>query len=135
VLIMLATGSQVSHDPVYPVAKVQAGLAHQPGVWVGRTVRVRGIAGVCLASDHPQSCSHGPMYLMDAIRSDAVLPLVQGRQDAVPAFLRRLPLVGTVVPAPEVLQWYTIATYHVHLQIEQLCPSTCYTAVLLDTAP
>jgi hypothetical protein len=33
---------------VYVVAEIQAGMAHDPPVWLGRMVRVRGIVERCL---------------------------------------------------------------------------------------
>ena len=63
VLLARAAGRQVRHGPLYTVAQVQAGLAHQRGIWVGRTVRVRGSAVLCLSSDSqrdPQRCSRWP---------------------------------------------------------------------------
>jgi hypothetical protein len=41
---MLGVARSADRWPVYAVATVQAGLAHRPSAWVGRTVWVRGVA-------------------------------------------------------------------------------------------
>jgi hypothetical protein len=45
----LLLGGPLDRGRVYSVAQVQAGLVDQPEAWVGRTVRVRGIAALCLS--------------------------------------------------------------------------------------
>jgi len=46
VLLVAAVAARLSSpsEPVYTVAQVHAGLAHQPAAWVGRTVLVREVA-------------------------------------------------------------------------------------------
>jgi hypothetical protein len=143
VLLARAAGRQVRHGPLYTVAQVQAGLAHQRGIWVGRTVRVRGSAVLCLSSDSqrdPQRCSRWPTYLVtgDAGGASGVLPLTWGHQDDLPAFLHRvLPFAG-LVPAAKAVHWGVVATYQVQLRAAPAGSCTippCYQALLLDAAP
>jgi hypothetical protein len=54
------------------------------------------------------------------------------------AWLRRAPVLGTLLPAPQVLHWGVVATYRVRLRAipESSCGSgVCFEAVLLDSAP
>jgi hypothetical protein len=129
-----------AEGPVCSVATLQAGLAHQPRVWLGWPVRVRGIAALCLSSDGPSDppYCHGSTYLMDAGGTTGVLPLAWGRQDRVLAVLRRVPLLSRLLPALQAVRLEEIATYRVELRTmpgEPCGTATCYEAVLLDAAP
>lgn len=42
IVLVARTLAPASADRIYSVAEVERGLGHNPGVWVGRTVRVRG---------------------------------------------------------------------------------------------
>jgi hypothetical protein len=116
---------------VYSVEQVQAELEHHPAAWVGRTARVRGIAILC------QHCSQRQTYLVNGDAS-GVLPLAWGRQDRVLAFLRRVPRVGRLVPAPQSVRWGVVATYRVQLRelpADSCSFAPCNEALLLDAAP
>jgi hypothetical protein len=66
------------------------------------------------------------------------LTLVPGALPPVLAVLRRLPLLGTLVLAPQVLHWGAPATYRIRLQAvpESICGiSNCCKPLLLDAAP
>jgi hypothetical protein len=116
-----------AEGPVYSVATLQAGLVHQPRVWLGWPVRVRRIAAPCLSSDgqsDPPYC-HGSTYLMDAGGTSGILPLAWGSRDSVLAALQAVRLEE-------------VATYRVELRTmagEPCSAATCYEAVLLDAAP
>jgi hypothetical protein len=73
-----------AEGPVYSVATLQAGLAHQPRIWLGWPVRVRGIAALCLSSDGQSDSPycHGSAYLMDAGGTSGILPLAWGVRTA-----------------------------------------------------
>jgi hypothetical protein len=139
----LATVRRAPLGPVYAVAAVHAGLVHASDRWVGRTVRVRGIAVLCLSADiqsYPQRCGRWPMYLVngDAGAATGVLPLALGQQDGEPALLRRVLQFAGIVPASQVVRWGAVATYQVRLRAAPAssCASPpCYQAVLLDAAP
>jgi hypothetical protein len=127
--------------PVYPVAAVQAGLARDPAAWLGRAVRVRGVAVLCVSSDSqsdPSLCSHGSTYLLDAAEANQVLPLAWAGSDPLLAVVRRVPLLGGLLPAPQVVHWAAVATYHVALRAvpgERCGVPSCFEALLLDAEP
>jgi hypothetical protein len=120
---------------------VQTGLAHQPGGWVGRTVRVRGIATLCLSSDShgdPPYCRHGSQVLLDTGGANAALPLAGASQGGVLALLRRVPLLGGLLPAPQAVRWEEVASYRVALRampVGMCAAPPCHGALLLDAAP
>jgi hypothetical protein len=52
--------------------------------------------------------------------------------------VRRVPLLGGLLPAPQAVAWGWVATYRVELRALAEGPcggSGCYAAVLLDAAP
>jgi hypothetical protein len=55
--------------------------------------------------------------------------------DPLLTVLRRVPLVGGILPAPHVIRWDVVAVYRVYLRVERPCGGACYEAVLLDAAP
>jgi hypothetical protein len=145
--LALAVGGMLSalrppeQGPVYSVAAVQAGLAQDAGAWVGRTVRARGMVlfSGCLSWDAGGSapCPDASVYLLDQDGAH-LLPVVAGQSDPLLAALRRLPLAGRLVPAPQQIRWGALTTYRVRLSAAPttLCGTPpCYAAQLLDTAP
>jgi hypothetical protein len=132
--------------PVYSVAEVRAQLVRDPRRWTGRTILIRGEIVPCLAvpSVGEQPCAalapsswqpESPTPLRAAID---LLPVVHASLDPFLARLRRLPLLGHLLPAPQALQWGTVATYRVRLRASanSICGTgTCYEAVLLTAAP
>ena len=142
VLTVGDTGGPRGQGPVYTVAQVEAELAGQPERWLGRTVRLRAIADPCPMWGSPSMglhCLNAQPVLVDqeGSRADS-LPLTWRQQGALLASLRGVPLLGKLVPAPQVLGWEARATYRVRLRA---APATncgylrCYEAVLLDAAP
>jgi hypothetical protein len=133
-LTALATHVHLEHSPVYTVAQVQTLLAREPKQWLGRTLLLHGmVAG--------EPAYHPMPSLVDADAAVAIAPLPVARStrpDPLRAFLRRVPLLGELVPAPQALRWGADATYRVQLRG---APGTwctmppCYQAVLLDAAP
>jgi hypothetical protein len=130
-----------AEGPVYSVATVQAGLAHQPSGWLGRTVRVRGVAvppGCVLRES--MLClkeSHGFAYIVDPI-TFAFLPLSLGAANGLLALLPPLPLAGTLAPAAQTPHWGELTTYRAQLLVmppASCALAPCYQAALLDAAP
>lgn len=130
--------------PVYPVAALRAHLARDPGVWVDRPLRVRAIAiDLCAAwtgMAHIPSCLNRQPALIDpgAPMGMEALPLASGPVPPPVAFLRRLPLIGQVAPAPQRPRWDTIAVYRIELRAVPCGAAEqplCYEALLLDAAP
>jgi hypothetical protein len=138
-LALAASYRPLDQGPVYTVAQVEAQLASHPRAWVGRALLVRGAVVPCLAvpSVGERPCA--------ALAPGSVRPprepltLVQGDPPPVAlAWLRRVPVLGTLLPAPQVLTWGVVATYRVRLQAtpESICGSgVCFEALLLDAAP
>jgi hypothetical protein len=138
-LITIATGNQISRGPVHAVAEVRVHLARDSHAWVGRTILAPGAVVPC------QAIPSVGERLCAALAPGAVrpprepLPLVQGSPPPVAlAWLRRVPVLGTLLPAPQVLHWWVVATYRVRLRAipESSCGSrVCFEAVLPDSAP
>jgi hypothetical protein len=63
------------------------------------------------------------------------LDLTWGPGDSLLSVLRRVPLLGAILPAPHVIRWNVIADYRVHLRVERPCGCACYEAVSLDATP
>lgn len=127
-------------SPVYSVAAVRAGLAHSPRAWVGRVVSVRAIAYGCwvLAGPGNATCRVWRPGLIDTIGQTDALALTWAKPIPLLAALHRLPLIGTLLPAPQVTRWDVSAVYRIHLQAAP-CPGlrgrSCFAAVLLDAVP
>jgi len=135
---------------VYGVATVDANLAQDPGSWLGRTIQVRGELIPCMPLS---TVRNGPCaelipnsgrlegYIESASPSVAALGVARGGLDPVRGFLRGIPLVGRLVPAPQELQWGVVATYRVQLAAVPAIPDSscgagaCAEAKLLDSAP
>jgi hypothetical protein len=135
-------GIRPDQGPVYSVARVQAGLAHRPAAWVGRTVQVRGVAACCFLWSDPRSglpCLAAEEDPFDPCPWNVAVPLrtiTSGRRTLV-AVARGVPLLGPLIPAHAPLRWGVVTTYRVRLRA---APATdcgyrpCYEA-LLDAAP
>jgi hypothetical protein len=139
--IVQATGGGAG-GAVYTVAQVQPHLHHDPAAWVGRTLRVRGIAipAGCSTWDAQQDLPCPDRWRQGIVDPDGVtlLPLTVGPPNPLLASVRRLPLLGGLAPAPRAVHWGAVATYRVRLGAlpRSLCGTTpCYEARLLDAAP
>jgi hypothetical protein len=137
----IATGRSAA-DPVYTVAALQAKVARHPTAWRGRTVLLRAVAVACvpmfgIAPDEPLCLPAGPIDPGPPYPR-VWLPLTVGAPNPLLAVLRRLPLAGPLVPAPQALPWGAVSTFHVQLRAapSDACSSPpCYAALLLSTAP
>jgi hypothetical protein len=124
--------------PIYTVSELRAGLADNPHAWLEQTVLVRGVA-LGPACPPNASCVFAWPALVDA---DATGPgssllLSMGPANSLLALLRRLPLVGRVVPGPQLLRWGRPAVYRVRVRdAAGMSPRRTrhYEAVLLDAA-
>jgi hypothetical protein len=141
-LAATALGRQGGRSPVYSVAALRAGLDRDPGAWLNRTLRVRGVAAPCeVTMSGPNSpCRGGLPVLLDdtAVHEDAALPLGRGRPDPAYAALRRIPLLGHLVPSPPYFAWGMPATYTVEIVVEPFPVAGTvdgYRVLLLDAAP
>ena len=124
-------------SPAYTVSQLRAHLAQDPARWVGRLVRVQGLAvsSVRLHSADFGSIMLAQPQLIDPAASGrtASLPLVWGGADPLWAQLRRLPVLGSLVLRPQRVQWETLAFYRIALRVVPGSQDpACYEAVLLD---
>jgi hypothetical protein len=123
--------------PVYTVAALDALLTNHPTAWINQTVRVRARPAACLLRmDAPGSpCREWQPILVDATpgqRANA-LPLAWSNASRLVVFLRRLPLLGSIVPAPQQLRWSALAIYRVRVQAKMCGPAQqppCFEALL-----
>jgi len=124
--VILAVGSVVvpvvgapTAPPIYTVAQVQRGVQHDPRAWTGRTVRVRAVSGTQYCAD--RAGRHCVVEIGDAGSLDTPAPLALGTEDAVLSVLRRLPLVGSTMPGPQVLHTGRTAVYRIAVLVHPVC--------------
>jgi hypothetical protein len=142
---IVALPSRTDRSPVYTVAQVRTHLVRQPHAWRDRTLLLRGVAvvaGTCLPPSGPQLALCAPSRAVldaaDAPSSGTALPLASAGPDPLLVLVRRLPLLGGLLPAPQAAAWGKVATYRLQLWAipDAVCAAaTCYEAVLLDAAP
>jgi hypothetical protein len=106
---------------VYSVASLDAAVGGDPLAWSGRSVQVHALVEPCQARGSPEGALHchalAPNMVDDTAADSAVpLPLLLPEQPAWLSALRRLPLIGTVVPGPRAVLWGAPATYTVRIQ-------------------
>ncbi len=123
-------------DPVYTVAGVDRALAQDPRAWSGLTVLVQGRVAVDRTWSPPDSIVTR-LALVDPGRAGGVrlLYLQWGSADPLLAALRRLPLLGRLVPQPQRPQVGRLAIYRVRLVGLSTNPSGSTDLVLLDADP
>ena len=132
VAIIMVVGRQPTPaGAVYTIGQVRAGLARHPWAWVGRTILVRGLVIRCRLVEGCVALPPGiprvglvagiPIIEMPraAVLSQA-LPL-QVEEDPFRSFLRLIPLLRRVVPAPRQLSPIQPTTYRVRLIVETPC--------------
>ena len=139
---LAATGS--AREPVYSMAALAAHLDRDPAAWLHRTLRVHALLGgkcVALSGLYTQVCSSWEMALTDPAGGQDVAPLPLTWGDAPPlmAVLRRLPLLGRLVPRPQIMHSSAVAPYRIRLQTTP-CTAlddgpVCNGALLLDAVP
>lgn len=120
-------------DAVSTVANLADHLAAHPAPWVGQVVRVRAVAVVM-----PVWVLHGrdPARRLVSLLVDPEgrhsLPLVLGPEDWLLAALRRLPLVGALIPPLQARVWGEPEVYRIMVEAVHGTGSVSYEAVLLD---
>lgn len=132
----IAARVAVSESAVYTVAQVEAGLAHRPAAWVGRTILVRGIAYPMAGSTCPNTnpyCDGIALADEAAASPNASTLTITGRPADAWAFLRRVPVLGRLAMAPRDPAWGRPATYRVRFVARpySLCGPACTGARLL----
>jgi hypothetical protein len=102
--------------PVYTVGQVEAGLARDPEAWTDRTFLLRGTAIVAECPHFVAIC--GPL-IVGGDRPPSMwdrLPLAAQVGPSGLAFLRRIPVLSSILPRAAVIRWDVPATYRVHLR-------------------
>lgn len=138
-----------SSAPTYTVAQVQAGLRHEPGHWLGRTVLVRGIAqgrcGFPDAAGRIGNCTLAPpgvpfFGLIDPTSSSdgsavaGSLPLLLNPPPTDPPFSGIMRWLHVLPQSHhDTLLWQQVSTYRVHLRVLTPCtveglPGSCQVA-------
>jgi hypothetical protein len=125
----------------YSVAGIWAALAHHPGVWSGRVVRVQGILeGPFVFCGETRPCPPATLGLIDTedqiMAPDSYLPVTTEAEATPLRLIRRIPLLGSFVPAPQPLQFGQMAAYTLRLAAAPvLCSRNpavlCYQGVVL----
>lgn len=140
--VTLASAYPAAHGPVYSVARVRGQLARDPRAWVGRVVRLRARAELCPAEIADEGAGCGPAHPVlappDAADAAEPLPLAAVPDPPLPALLRRLPPLAGMLPAPQRVDWGSVAVYRVRLATavcDPYQPPPCYAAQLLAGAP
>lgn len=139
-LLAVPIGGPAATRPVHSVAQLRQDLAASPRTWVGRVVDVRAVAYGCWALGGPgnATCRIWRPELLDSPEQTDGLALRWAAPDRLLSALRRLPLIGGLVPPPQVTRWDTPAIYRVQLRaLPRPVPSgqPWAAAVLLDAAP
>jgi hypothetical protein len=130
---MVTASRQLEGTQVYTVAQVQMHLARDDQPWVGRTILVRG-----MVAGEPAYHPVPSLVDADAAATADPLPLAWTGPDPMRAYLRRLPVLGRLVPRVQAVHWGEVALYRVQLRAAPAnsCASPpCYEALLLDAAP
>jgi hypothetical protein len=131
--------------PVYTVAQIHDLLKDHPAYALGHTVQVRGILeGPFVFCGDSRPCPPATLGLIDtetqSIGPDQYLPVVARTSGGLWDLLRGVPLLQTLIPAPQRLQFGIMATYHLQLRAAPaLCrrnPAVlCSEGLVPDAAP
>ena len=124
------------NGPVYTVAALRAHLMQDPDAWLDRVVRIRARASACEASP----CLNWQPALNDPSAPDTAqaLPLLPGQGEPLLSAWRHLPLIGSLLPAPQAVRWEKLAVYRILLHAAPCGPARrppCFEALLLDVEP
>jgi hypothetical protein len=128
---------------IYTLTALRTQLQREPLAWLNKTVHVRALLTSCrdvapVAGSSP--CQDRQVALLDpqATHRTWKLPVLLGSAPPMLTVLRQVPLLGDLVPAPQVLRWGTAAVYAVQLRrapCSQPGGPACFAALLLDAGP
>ena len=126
-----------SDEPPVSLASLRAVLAAGGQRVDGRVLRLRGVvrSPSCLMAANVCLGLYQAADAADPLESADYLPLSLGKPDGWDAWLRGLPLLGTLAPAPQALRWQRLATYRIrlHAQGGAACRLlVCYSGEVLD---
>jgi hypothetical protein len=139
---------------VYSVAAAHATLMHAPGQWVERTLYVHGRLDGCPPAPAPCPIWQPRLFDPASATGRGALPVERRLPTSWLPALRRIPLLGALVPAPRTPRWGAVGTYAVRVRAQPITPcpwyrcggdadlaafscdaATCYEALLLDAMP
>jgi hypothetical protein len=139
---------------VYSVAAARAALLHRPERWIGRTLYVRGRLDGCPRAPAPCPIWQPRLFDPSVATGRGALPVERRPSASWLLALRRIPVLGALVPAPRALRWGAVGTYAVRVRAQPIAPcpwyscggdpdlaafscdaATCYEALLLDAMP
>jgi hypothetical protein len=142
VLAMVVLDRPFDRSPVYSVAQLHSHLEKDPRRWLGQTLLVRGAVFARGCREEAGTlvlCSPRQVVLTDAgpTLTVAALPLASARPDPWLTVVRHLPLLGGILPPPQVVHWGQVAVYRVQLRtlVDTAGGRAAYAALLLDAAP
>jgi hypothetical protein len=139
------SSSNVAVTPVYTVAQIHGLLRYHPASALGHTVQVRGILeGPFVFCGDSRPCPPATWGLVDtetqSTGPDQYLPVVARRSGGLWEVLHNVPVLQTLIPAPQRLQFGIMATYRLQLRAAPvLCnrnPAVlCSEGLVPDAAP
>lgn len=125
---------------IYTLAALRTQVQRAPQGWVGKTVRVHALLITCndvtpVSGSSP--CQDWQLALLDpqATHGTWKLPVLLGFAPPLLTVLRRVPLLGDLAPAPQVLRRGTASAYAVQLRRAPCARPggrACFLALLLD---
>jgi len=142
--LVSTTAPPAASRPLYTLATVRRHLHAGPAGWIGRSVEVRAVATLCATwlSGEGSPCLDQQPRLIDPSDQGSALSLSVADASAAPLLsaLRRLPLVGPLMPSPQppLLRWGIPWVYTIRLQRTPCADDasqTCDQALLLDALP
>jgi hypothetical protein len=144
VYALVAIPMSKATTPLYSVAGLHATLAHHPGAWSGRVVRVRGILeGPFVFCGETRPCPPATLGLIDTedqiMGPDRYLP-VTSEAEALPLrLLRQIPLLSSFLSAPQSLQFGQMAVYTLRVAADPILCSRntallCYEGEVVTVA-
>jgi hypothetical protein len=149
--IVATQGRAQPEGPIYSELQVVKGLTSHPQLWVGRTIRVRGISSDLICSG-TCSDSPGPPQLEAILRGEWLptlrdtsntegpgpsdLPILLKPRSSLVEMFSRIPGLGSLLPGRTVA-WKTPAVYQLRIQARPCIMGIdyCYEGVLTDAIP
>jgi hypothetical protein len=122
----LALSAPRRPSQVYSVAAARYALMHAPEHWLGRTFYVRGRLDGCPLA--PAPCPVWQPRLFDPRQTTGrgALPVERLASTSWLRTLRRLPMLGALLPVPRIARWRVVATFPVQVQAQPLTPCLWY---------
>jgi hypothetical protein len=134
-MIVLPAIGDAASGPVYTIGDLNQRIAGNARAWMGRTVRVEGMAVSYRTRSGPFTWQQH-FILVDARTpySTDRLPLAIGSSNPILTLVRRIPVIGGLAGGAPELQTGVPAVYRVQLQaLPTAFCAACYEVVLRDS--